>query len=329
MSKPTCLIGGMFNYDTITWKENRKAPEQVMAHEVGGTGGVVSKLLAVLGWHALPIGRFDDTEEGRLLKSGLADFGCDTRFVTNTPDGGTTLLTVCTTKVEGGPNKKAIRTSNAKDKAAGVKSRFPRWKYIKIDQARELAAGLDFVPDVFFFDTAAAGHRELARILREKGTLVYFEPCNPKDPACMKSVELADVVKFSNEDFPDVSFVERYPDKLFIQTLGGPDGARFRFPGHDWQAVPGFVNDNVINPEGSGDWTTMGFLTTLWRSGGVRFASLTPERVAAALSTGQWYASRNCSYITTCSDELLDELGVRGIVERPMRSLAEECRATK
>ena len=150
MSKPTCLIGGMFNYDTITWKEDRKAPEQVMAHEVGGTGGVVSKLLAVLGWHALPIGRFDDTEEGRLLKSGLADFGCDTRFVTNTPDGGTTLLTVCTTKVEGGPNKKAIRTSNAKDKARGVKSRFPRWTYIKIDQARALVAGLDFVPDVFF-----------------------------------------------------------------------------------------------------------------------------------------------------------------------------------
>ena len=81
--------------------------------------------------------------------------------------------------------------------------------------------------------------------------------------------------------------------------------------------------------EGSGDWTTCGFLTTLWRSGGVKFASLTPERVAAALSTGQWYASRNCSYITTCSDELMDELGVRGIVERPMRSLAEECRATK
>ena len=32
MSKPTGLIGGMFNYDTITWKEDRKAPEQVMAH---------------------------------------------------------------------------------------------------------------------------------------------------------------------------------------------------------------------------------------------------------------------------------------------------------
>ena len=49
MTKPTCLIGGMFNYDTLTVKEGRKGPEQVVAHEVGGTGGVVSKLLAKLG----------------------------------------------------------------------------------------------------------------------------------------------------------------------------------------------------------------------------------------------------------------------------------------
>ena len=51
------------------------------------------------------------------------------------------------------------------------------------------------------------------------------------------------------------------------------------------------------------------------------------ERVAEALSVGQWYASRNCSYITTCAEELLDRLGVRGIVERPMRPVEEECRA--
>jgi len=62
----------------------------------------------------------------------------------------------------------------------------------------------------------------------------------------------------------------------------------------------------------------------------VEIPDLTAENhLMSKLSTGQWYASRNCSYITTCSDELLDELGVRGIVERPMRSLAEECRATK
>ena len=125
-------------------------------------------------------------------------------------------------------------------------------------------------------------------------------------------------VKFSNEDFPDVSFADKYPDKLFIQTLGGPEGARFRFSRGDWQTVPGFPNNNIANPEGSGDWTTCGFLTTLWRSGGVKFSELTPERVASALAEGQRYASRNCSYFTTCCDELLDELGVRNIVEKPL-----------
>ena len=43
-----------------------------------------------------------------------------------------------------------------------------------------------------------------------------------------------------------------------------------------------------------------------------------PERVAFALSEGQRYASRNCSYFTTCCGELLDELDVRNIVMRPL-----------
>ena len=317
--KPTCLIAGMFNYDTIVSKEGRKGPEQIIAHEVGGTGGVVSKLMAALGWKAMPVGRFDDTEEGLLLRDGLAAYGCDTRYVTNLRDGGTTLLSTVLTKLPDGSTHKAIRVSNAQDKAMGVKSRFPRWKYLKIPDARALAEGFVTPPDVFFFDTTAAGHREMSRVLREKGTLIYFEPCNAKDANVMKCIELTDVVKFSNEDFPDVSFVDKYPDKLFIQTLGGPEGARFRFPGCDWQTVPGFPNDNIANPEGSGDWTTCGFLTTLWRSGGVKFSGLTPERVASALSEGQRYASRNCSYFTTCCDELLDELGVRNIVEKPVQ----------
>lgn len=88
--------------------------------------------------------------------------------------------------------------------------------------------------------------------------------------------------------------------------------------------MPGFPNEEIASPLGCGDWTTVGLLTTLWRSGGVKFSDLTPERVAFALSEGQRYASRNCSYITTCSDELLDELGVRGIVQKPLESVHEE-----
>ena len=108
------------------------------------------------------------------------------------------------------------------------------------------------------------------------------------------------------------------PGQVIAHEVGGPEGARFRFPGRDWQTVPGFPNKSIASPLGCGDWTTVGFLTTLWRSGGVKFSDLTPERVASALSEGQRYASRNCSYFTTCCDELLDELGVRNIVEKPL-----------
>ena len=173
--KPICFVAGLFNYDTFVTKETAGGLERVVSQEVGGTGGVVSKLLATLGWRTMPVCRFDDSEDGMLLRDGLAAYGCDMRYVTN-------------------------------------------------------------------------------------------------------------------------------------------------LPGRDWQTVPGFPIEKIASPLGCGDWTTVGLLTTLWRSGGVKFSGLTPERVSSALSEGQRYASRNCSYFTTCCDELLDELGVRGIVEKTLET---------
>ncbi len=75
---------------------------------VGGTGGVVSKLMASLGWTTMPVCRFDDSEEGRLLRNGLAAYGCDMRYVTNLPDGGTTILSIVLTKRPDGSYKQRI-----------------------------------------------------------------------------------------------------------------------------------------------------------------------------------------------------------------------------
>ena len=90
--KPICLVAGLFNDDTFVTKETADGPERVVSQEVGGTGGVVSKLTATLGWATMPVCRFDDSEEGILLRDGLAAYGCDMRYVTNRPDGGTTIL---------------------------------------------------------------------------------------------------------------------------------------------------------------------------------------------------------------------------------------------
>ena len=141
--KPTCLVAGLFNYDTIVTRETADAPERVVSQEVGGTGGVVSKLMASLGWTTMPVCRFDDSEEGRLLRNGLAAYGCDMRYVTNLPDGGTTILSIVLTKRPDGSYKQRIFRSNSKDKAKGFASHYPRWKFVKKVDARRIVEELE------------------------------------------------------------------------------------------------------------------------------------------------------------------------------------------
>ena len=51
-------------------------------------------ILAHYGLEAYPQACLDDSPEGLQMTADLKRYGCDTRFVTNTPDGGTTLLRV-------------------------------------------------------------------------------------------------------------------------------------------------------------------------------------------------------------------------------------------
>lgn len=56
-------------------------------------------------------------------------------------------------------------------------SRFPKRKNLRgRDEALAFLANLDFTPNVYFFDSPESGFRVLAEGLRQKGTLVYFEP---------------------------------------------------------------------------------------------------------------------------------------------------------
>lgn len=76
----------------------------------------------------------------------------------------------------------------------------------------------EFIPDFYFFDSPAAGHRYIARELRTMGTTVYFEPSGISTKADMESVSRSDIIKFSDENVPDVSFADVFKNKLFVQT---------------------------------------------------------------------------------------------------------------
>jgi sugar/nucleoside kinase (ribokinase family) len=164
------------------------------------------------------------------------------------------------------------------------------------DQAPAFIEALDFVPDVFFFDDPAAGYRYMARELREKGALVYFEPSAIKEKADFESIAASDIIKFSGENVKDVTFVKDYRDKLFIQTLGS-DGLRFNLRGEGWVNLPPVENEDVVDWDGAGDWTTSTFLNALAEADALSIKRLTAEVVKDALEKAQVMASKSVSFM--------------------------------
>ena len=293
-----CVGSGIYNLDTIVVRDypdgqtGKRFTDKVVAEEVGGTCGNVMCLLSNFGLETYPQVSLDDSPEGRIIAEDLERYDCDMRFVTNTQDGGTTLLRVTHKRNPDGSPKVSVRAGSPGG------SRFPRRKFLRArDQAPAFVDALtsQFIPDFYFFDSPAAGHRYIARELRTMGTTVYFEPSSISTKADLESVSLSDIVKFSDENVPDISFADAFKDKLFVQTCG-KEGLRFKLRGGEWKTLPGIPNDNVVDTEGAGDWTTTAIIYGIVRTG-KPFAELNEEDVVPILMEAQRIASEKVSHL--------------------------------
>ena len=300
IDEPTARVVGSGNYnlDTIVVREYPDGPaakrftEKVVAEEAGGTCGNVMCLLSGLGLETYPQAILDDSPEGRKIAEDLERYGCNMRFVVNMPDGGTTLLRVTHKQNPDGTPGISVRAGSPGG------SRFPKRKFLRVkDQAPEFLESLttEFIPDFYFFDAPAAGHRYIARELRALGTTVYFEPSGIATKADLESVALSDIVKFSDENVPDTSFADGYDNKLFVQTLG-KDGLRYKLRGGEWKTLPGIPNDNVVDTEGAGDCTTAAIIYGIVRSG-KSFAELNEDDLVPILTDAQSFASEKVSHL--------------------------------
>ena len=286
------IIGtGIFNLDIIVvreypaWPVMRPFVEKEVLQEVSGTCGNVMCMLATMGWKARPVACLDDSAEGRKITEDLKQFGCDCSFVSNTAGGGTTLLRCTHKKDAAGNHVMSVRAGSPGG------SRFPKRHFLRArDEAPVFMDQLIEVPSVFFFDDPAAGHRYLAREMKRKGCqLVYFEPSKVATNADLESVRVSDVVKFSDENVPDVSFTDLFPDKVFIQTMG-PKGVRYKYKGRPWEEIEAVPVRDVVDTEGAGDCFTATFLNAIADGG------LTLSSIPAAIREAMENASRSVGY---------------------------------
>jgi sugar/nucleoside kinase (ribokinase family) len=272
--------------------KSNKFTETVVTECVGNTCGNVACILSYLGVKTFPIAHLDLSEQGLQIKSDLQRYGADVRFVKNSINGGTTLLR-CTHKRD-----KMTGEHSTSFRATSPGSRFPRRRFLRVrDEAPAFMENLDFKPDIFFIDAAEAGLRYLASELRKLGTLVYFEPESDADKnKFLKAIEVSDIVKFSHEKVTDMTFVSQYTDKLFIRTLGA-EGLEFNLCGQGWVKVASVPNDNVVDWEGAGDWTTSQFIACLCENDIVSISQMTVNSVREYLELACKTASRSVSYL--------------------------------
>ena len=293
MTKKRILGTGNFALDIIyqreypegfdTAKKRNPFVDKKLIEEVGNTCGNVMCMLPYLG-------RFDESEQGLKITADLKRYGANTRFVKNSKEGGTTLMT-CIHKLD------ANGQHTMSHRATAPNSRFPKRKQLRKDEVQGFVDALDFKPDAYFFDVSDAGPRELAKALKEQGVLVYYEPEGNKEMnKFLKCVEVSDVIKFSGTNILDTSFVANYPDKLFIRTMG-EEGMEFNLRGQGWQKIAPVPNNNVVDWEGAGDWTSSVFLAELCKLNKLNIAQLTSEEVRKVLETAAATASRSVSYM--------------------------------
>jgi len=286
--KLTCLGAGTFPLDNLQEK-NGKDVKTIYQH-VGGTCGNVMSILAWMGWHTLPAARLDDSEAGLLIKADLESYGCDTRLVSNTPDGGITILDIIHKIGRDGKPKTAYMPHSPRG------GRFVNHRFWTLKQAQALFDSLEEMPDVFFFDRCAPGNILLAQLFHERGVLVYYEPNEPVDRNFLRAVAASDIVKFSNEKHPDVSFTEGFTDKLFIQTLN-EKGLRFKLRAEGWITIPPEHNPHAVDGEGAGDWTTSAFINEMGHHHMLTFDRIHQPNVTHYLEEAQRLASMSVSYI--------------------------------
>ena len=297
----TCLLGGNFALDTIVTRAypngfvlgvRNQFTETIVTECVGNTCGNVSCILPYLGVQSYPIGHFDLSKQGLKITSDLARYGADTRFVRNTEKGGTTLMR-CTHKLD---NNTGEHITSFRATSPG--SQYPQRRYIKVkDEVPTFLETLSFVPDVFFFDVAQAGLRTIAERLRERGTLVYFEPESCKEWRDFeKCVKVSDIIKFSHEKIADLTFTDQYPDKLFICTRGA-DGLDFKLGNGEWRHIAPSPVSNVVDWEGAGDWTSSQFIACLCERDISSIDKMTVENLTECLTTACATAARSIAYM--------------------------------
>ncbi|HZR79007.1 MAG TPA: carbohydrate kinase family protein [Chthoniobacterales bacterium] len=290
---PVSVGAGLVSLDRLLIGRDRVNANQRYA---GGSCGNVLAILAHLHWQSYPVARLGTDRGARILIEDLKSFQVNTDFVEQENKGITPVI--------------VLRL--AQDQKGGYRSRFewknprsgdwlPRYRPLPKAFAERITPRLPNA-NIFYFDRADASLFMLASRMRQKGTIVFFEPSSCRDDALFtECLSVSDIVKYSAERIPrPPKNPQAISPRLEIQTLGDK-GLRYRLkvgttlPG-PWRHLPAFQAESFKDATGCGDWCSAGIIDQLCAKDREDLMQLSEAEVIRGIRFGQALAAINCNY---------------------------------
>jgi fructokinase len=263
----------------------------------GGTCGNVLTALAYLGWRSYPIARLRADGASKRVAADLRQWGVNLDFMTFDDDGSTPVVIQ---HIRNSKTGEPIHSFSRK--CPCCREILPWYKPVRVADIAGLVHRLPR-PQVFFFDRTSSGALTLAKLARDEGAIVFFEPSASSHPTHLdEALKLAHIVKVSSERTKgNEAVLTSMKPKLVIETRGRK-GLRLRFAAFQravalkWHSMPPIRLERLRDTAGAGDWCTAGIIYMLGAAGAKGMENLTLAQVRQAIKVGQAMASWTCGF---------------------------------
>ena len=280
------IIGTGFLALDIIVNGSTKTPPKLQA---GGSFGNVLTILSYLDFQTYPISRLADNKFTDLLLDDITHWNVNTNLIFKDEKASTPVIIHRILKNSHG---EPVHRFEFRNPSTG--KRLPSYRPFRSDKVSTIES---MIPksDVYYFDRANRGSIELAKIAKDQGSVVFFEPSGYGDAKHFKeSIELADIIKFSNQRLPNYRTLYPVSNSLLEIETKGSKGLAYRLNSNNWIDIgPKIIND-VVDTAGAGDWCSAGIIKTISSNGPLK--DQTKEQIEEALHIGQSFGAVNCLF---------------------------------
>ena len=249
ISQITCVSSGLVALDLICLSP-RFSPEASVHRQTGGSCGNVAAIVAAAGHRSIPIARLGTDPASDHIRSEFTELNVDTRFLSKDPKDRAPIIFQYLKNDGGGGHRFDLRHPV-------TRKHLPQFRPVTKEALREIGTRLPKA-DVFYADRVTPGSVQIAEFLKERGSLIFFEPQRITEKELSRILPIVDVLKSAQGRLGALECAH-FPKRTItvIETLGDA-GVRFQCAhskmSAKWTSVPPVASVAAVDTAGAGDW---------------------------------------------------------------------------